>query len=588
MIPEYFIQNVLYRTNLVDIIGRYILLRKKGINLVGICPFHNENTPSFVVSPSKQIYHCFGCGEHGNAISFLMKYSGVSFQESLRELANNANYLPEDNEIKNNNQIQNARKIDKIYYKILDIALSHYINELRTSSLAIEYLKLRGITGNIAKYFGLGWANNDYYGLRKIFKNYYTDSILIESGLVVETDSGNRYDRFRGRIMFPIRSMENGNVIAFGGRTIGKNEPKYINSSETLLFLKGNELYGLWEARHEIRKKNFILIVEGYMDVIGLAQRGINNVVASLGTSITINHINKLLLLNKNLIFCFDGDVPGKKAAWRALLTCLPILKDHIVIRFIFLPDKQDPDSYIRKMGVSMFQEIINNAIPLSKFFLNELSLRNTIHEAEGRANCLLEAKSLLNSIPECMLRFQIEYELAKLVRLDITELKSFLRKDRNLEYAQKQERQIKKLDIIPSLAKRLVSLLLLYPDLLKSINNEQIETLSYDESFEVVKDLIILLKKTNSFSIEAISKIAHKHSKLQTFLKDLETSINREEKLPCPQKEWDDALCQIEFERIYKDMTKLAKSGLSSYEERQRYQYLSQKAKFIRKTGKF
>ena len=308
---------------------------------------------------------------------------------------------------------------------MLDAAQAQYLKLLKASPAAIRYLKQRGLTGEIAAHFGLGWSGTDRHGLSQVFPNY-DDPALVEAGLVIESEDGRRYDRFRERVMFPIRNAR-GSLIGFGGRIIGKGEPKYLNSPETPLFSKGQELYGLWEARQAIRQEGQVIVVEGYMDVVGLAQQGIANAVATLGTATTPDHVKKLLRASDKVIFSFDGDGAGRRAAWRALQACLPVLRDDIAIRFLFLPAEHDPDSYVRELGAEAFRACLGEAVALSRFLLDELASRHNMDEAEGRASCLHEAKPLLAAIPECALRVQIEREMAKLVQLTPEEMAQVL-----------------------------------------------------------------------------------------------------------------------------------------------------------------
>ncbi|MGE4369602.1 MAG: DNA primase [Burkholderiaceae bacterium] len=423
LIPESFIQELLARVDVADIVGRYVTLRKGGANLLGLCPFHNEKSPSFTVSPTKQFYHCFGCGAHGTAITFLMEHTGASFPEAVRSLAAGAGLtVPE--EIRTPRQrVQDKQRKEEVnqHQQALDTAQAYYLKQLKASPAAVRYLKDRGLTGETAARFGLGWSGNDRRGLATVFPNY-NDPLLVESGLVIEAEDGRRYDRFRERIMFPIRNTR-GKLIGFGGRIIGKGEPKYLNSPETPLFSKGHELYGLWENRAGIRTEGFVLVVEGYMDVVGLAQHGLANAVATLGTATTPHHIQKLIRAANKIIFSFDGDAAGRRAAWKALVTCLPLVRDDIAMRFLFLPHKHDPDSYIREFGAQAFRATVAEAQPLSRFLLDELASRHAMNEAEGRAACVHEAAPLLAQLPETTLRVQIEREFATRVLLTPEEL---------------------------------------------------------------------------------------------------------------------------------------------------------------------
>ena len=430
MIPDSFIQDLLTRVDVADVVGRYVQLKKGGVNLLGLCPFHNEKSPSFTVSPTKQFYHCFGCGAHGSAITFLMEHTGASFPEAVRSLAGAVGMtVPEENRSPGQ-QAATARRKEEVsqHTQVLQKAQAHYVALLRESPAAIRYLQQRGLTGQIAKTFGLGWATAERQSLGKVFQRY-DDPILVESGLVIESEDGRRYDRFRERVMFPIRNVK-GEIVGFGGRIIGKGEPKYLNSPETPVFSKGNELYGLFEARSAIRTEGCVIVVEGYMDVVGLAQLGVGNAVATLGTATTAMHIQKLLRASDRIIFSFDGDGAGRRAAWRALQTCLPLLRDDISIRFLFLPTEHDPDSYIRQFGQEAFRACLSESDALSTFFLNELSSRHKLKEVEGRAALVHEARPMLAMIPDITLKIQLQNELARLVQLTPEELAQLLARD--------------------------------------------------------------------------------------------------------------------------------------------------------------
>lgn len=402
-------------------------LKKGGINLLGLCPFHNEKSPSFTVSPTKQFYHCFGCGAHGSAITFLIEHTGASFPEAVRTLASAVGMsVPEENRSPSQKAASSRRREEiSQHTQVLDLAQKHYVAQLRDSPAAIRYLKERGLTGLVAKEFGLGWSGAERQALSKVFPRY-DDPILVESGLVIESEDGRRYDRFRERVMFPIRNVK-GEIVGFGGRIIGKGEPKYLNSPETPVFSKGNELYGLYESRGSIRSEGCIIVVEGYMDVVGLAQLGVRNAVATLGTATTPTHIQKLLRASDKIIFSFDGDGAGRRAAWRALQASLPLLRDDISIRFLFLPSEHDPDSYIRQFGEEAFRACLAESDALSTFFLNELAARHSIQELEGRSALVHEAKPLLALIPAIALKVQLQNELARLVQFTPEELNQLL-----------------------------------------------------------------------------------------------------------------------------------------------------------------
>ncbi|QEI08040.1 DNA primase [Pigmentiphaga aceris] len=427
MIPDSFIQDLLARVDVVDVVGRYVQLRKGGANLLGLCPFHNEKSPSFTVSPTKQFYHCFGCGAHGTAIRFLMDHAGQSFPEAVRSLADSAGMrVPEEDRSPKQREARAKREAEiSRHSQALETANTLYRQQLRTATAAVSYLKGRGLSGEVAARFGMGWASGDRQGLSQVFPTY-DDPLLVEAGLVILSEDGRRYDRFRERIMFPIRNGR-GHLIGFGGRIVGKGEPKYLNSPETPIFSKGTELYGLWEAKQAIRSAGQVVVVEGYMDVVALAQMGVEHAVATLGTATTPVHIQKLLRASDNVVFAFDGDKAGRKAAWRALEACLPLLRDDVSLRFLFLPDDHDPDSFIREFGLEGFRAALRDATALSQFMLGELAERHRMDEAEGRARCVHDAKPLLQAMPAGAIRLQIQRELATLTRLTPEELGQLL-----------------------------------------------------------------------------------------------------------------------------------------------------------------
>jgi len=336
MIPQSFIADLLNRVDIVDVVGRYVPLKKGGANLMGLCPFHNEKSPSFTVSPTKQFYHCFGCGVNGSAITFLMEYGGMGFVEAVKDLAQAVGLsVPEEY------GTDDGRRRDGPDFAalsdLLERANRFYRDRLKSERSAIDYLKGRGLTGDVARQFGLGYAPYEWNALENIFGADYGGKALLDAGLVIDGEKGRRYDRFRGRVTFPIRNTR-GALIGFGGRVIGVGEPKYLNSPETPLFEKGRELYGLFEARQAIRAAGRVLVVEGYMDVVALAQHGVGHAVATLGTACTPAHVQKLVRQTDHVIFCFDGDAAGRRAAWRALENSLPLVADDKKFSFLFLP----------------------------------------------------------------------------------------------------------------------------------------------------------------------------------------------------------------------------------------------------------
>ena len=634
MIPDSFIQDLLNRVDVADVVGRYVQLKKGGINLLGLCPFHNEKSPSFTVSPTKQFYHCFGCGAHGSAITFLIEHTGASFPEAVRTLAGAVGMtVPEENRSPGQ-KAATARRREEVsqHTKALDGAQKHYLAQLRDSPAAIRYLKQRGLTGVIAKEFGLGWASADRQALAKVFP-HYDDPILVESGLVIESEDGRRYDRFRERVMFPIRNVK-GEIVGFGGRIIGKGEPKYLNSPETPVFSKGNELYGLFEARAAIRTEGCVIVVEGYMDVVGLAQLGVRNAVATLGTATTPTHIQKLLRASDKIVFSFDGDSAGRRAAWRALQACLPLLRDDISIRFLFLPTEHDPDSYIREFGEEAFRASLKESDALSTFFLNELASRHALKEVEGRSALVHEARPLLAQVPAITLKIQLKNELARLVQLTPEELAQLMAQlppptmaslpdangfragadragsaqgNRSVDQASRGQEPgayesatgepqsgrpafgarssgrtrgvssagTSRRSVTP-LARRLLRLFLTHPELIDDLGEQQLEILHRGPNLEMVRDLIVLAQSTGARHVGALIQVADPGADLGVLLASVAADLMAQETLPNPQAEWEDAVRRIELESLKAEQEALIAEGLNNLQSQQNYQELS------------
>jgi DNA primase len=418
VIPKSFIQDLLNRLDIVDVIERYVPLKKAGANFVACCPFHNEKSPSFTVSQSKQFYHCFGCGAHGTAIGFVMEHTGMGFVEAVEDLARSIGVtVPQ--EASNVPQ----HKVAPDLYDLMQTATRYYREQLKQSPRAIDYLKGRGLSGEVAARFGIGYSPDGWQNLSSAVP-YYQDASLVETGLVIEGENDKRYDRFRDRIMFPIVNVR-GQVIGFGGRVLDKGEPKYLNSPETPLFEKGHELYGLYQAQKSIRAQQRVVVVEGYMDVVALAQHGVEYAVATLGTATTPFHVQKLLRLCEQVVFCFDGDRAGQKAAWRALENALPQLVDGKRIGFLFLPEEHDPDTYIREFGTEAFEEALEDSLPLSGYMLRELSAQVDLHTPEGRSALLQKAQPLLAAITAPTMALILRKEVAALAGITQEELEA-------------------------------------------------------------------------------------------------------------------------------------------------------------------
>ncbi|MDP4027908.1 MAG: DNA primase [Gallionella sp.] len=424
MIPKSFIQDLLNRLDIVDVVERYVPLKKAGANFVACCPFHNEKSPSFTVSQSKQFYHCFGCGAHGTAIGFVMEHAGFGYVEAIEELARGIGLdVPRERPAAGDAQREYAQKVAPDLYEVMQTATRYYREQLKQSPRAIDYLKQRGLSGEIAAKFGIGYAPDAWQSLAAAFPDYQSDT-LDETGLVVSGDEGKRYDRFRDRIMFPIINVR-GQVIGFGGRVLDKGEPKYLNSPETPLFEKGRELYGLFQAQKAIRGGQQVLVVEGYMDVVALAQHGVGYAVATLGTATTPYHVQKLLRLAEHIVFCFDGDKAGQKAAWRALENALPYLQDGKRLSFLFLPVEHDPDSFIREFGKDAFEQRVREAMPLSGYLLREASAELDLRTQEGRNQLLQRAKPLLTAITAPATALLLRKEVAALSGISQEELEA-------------------------------------------------------------------------------------------------------------------------------------------------------------------
>ncbi len=424
-IPQSFIQELLARADVVEIVGRYVQLKKGGANYMGLCPFHGEKSPSFSVSPTKQFYHCFGCGKNGNAIGFLMEHAGMNFVEAVKDLAGQyAMQVPEeDASPQDRARAAQQREKQSTLTDVLEKAGEAYRKHLKASPRAIDYFKGRGVSGQVARQFGLGYAPEGWRSLASVFPNY-DDTLLVESGLViVNEDEDKRYDRFRDRVMFPIRNVK-GECIGFGGRVLGEGTPKYLNSPETPVFSKGRELYGLFEARNALREHGYVLVTEGYMDVVALAQLGFPNAVATLGTACTPEHVHKLFRFTDSVVFSFDGDEAGRRAARKALDGALPYATDVRSVKFLFLPAEHDPDSYIREFGRDAFLRFVQQAVPLSVFLLEVTSEGSDLSTAEGRSRMLSAARPMWTLLPDGALKRQIFNEIAERASMGPHELK--------------------------------------------------------------------------------------------------------------------------------------------------------------------
>ncbi|MGB5627482.1 MAG: DNA primase [Woeseiaceae bacterium] len=421
LIPQDFIDDLIARADVVEIVGRRVQLKKAGREFKACCPFHDEKTPSFTVSPGKGFYHCFGCGAHGTAVGFLMEFDHMSFVEAIESLASSMGV-----EVPRSESDKPARRYDELF-SLMDSVARYWQAVMKETQTAVDYLKNRGIDGATAKRFGIGYAPDGWSNvLDKFGKSSEATERLLATGLIIRKDNGQHYDRFRDRIMFPIRDTR-GRTIGFGGRTLGDGEPKYLNSPETVLFHKGRELYGLFEARQALRNIEQLVVVEGYMDVVALARHGIDFSVATLGTATTSEHLNQLFRLTENVHFCFDGDRAGKAAAWRALENALPQIREGRQIRFVFLPEGQDPDSFVNENGADAFVDALDNSVALSGFLIEELASQVDMETVDGRARLAELARPLVNKIPTGVYRELLMESLAAAVGLTAAKLEKMI-----------------------------------------------------------------------------------------------------------------------------------------------------------------
>ena len=481
-----FIDDLLSRIDIVDVIGHSVQLKKHGTGYKGLCPFHAENTPSFNVSGTKQFYHCFGCGASGDAIKFLREHDGLTFMEAIEKLAAIANVeIPKSYSKKNDSS--------KKLFQINDIINKHYIQNLKSNNFAAKYLEQRGITGDLINKFHIGVANDSWESATNILKgsNQIKDGLKI--GLLVES-KGKVYDRFRNRIMFPIRSTS-GNIIAFGGRTLNKDDnAKYINSPESDLFYKSAELYGLYESKQDINKKDQIIIVEGYTDVVALHKNGFGNSVAALGTAFTKLHLTKLLRYSKNIVFCFDGDVAGKKAAWKAMTNCLTEIRDDTNVSFSFIQDGKDPDE-LSNQDPNAFKDVINNSLPLSDFLFNSLLQNLDLNKIEDKTKFTRSILPLIQLIPMGIYRKLLEEKLSSLTNLSKEDLFKGTQENVNAKDIVRTDPNINITDGL------LLSIFLEHPDLLEEFIKEVLNIVKNENIIKMLK-LIPKFKNGNSFQM--------------------------------------------------------------------------------------
>ena len=595
MIPRAFIDELLSRVDIVDVVGKSVTLKKSGSNLQGLCPFHQEKSPSFSVSETKQFYHCFGCGAHGSAISFLMEYAGLTFTDAIEELAQGVGLTVPNEAFAINSPLN--QQLSSRLFEAMEKATTFFKDNLKKDQRAKNYLINRGLSGEVALRFGIGSVPDAWQNLESVFGSYtQTDvaNVLAEVGLLIQSEGDGksavkRYDRFRDRIIFPIRNLK-GQVIGFGGRVIDKGEPKYLNSPETPLFKKGMTLYGLFEARKFIREMSYALVCEGYMDVVALAQLGFPNAVATLGTACTETHVQLLLKHTDKVVFSFDGDAAGVRAAKRAFEACIPLLSDEKEIRFLFLPKEHDPDSFVRENGPEAFKEEVDKSMPLSLFFMQVIGEELDWKTAEGRAQAQSEAKQYFKKMPAIALRVQILRDLARRLGATQVELEQFYSLpsttvqevpikplqpktyQKNKDWQKKSdlramENLAKQKPITPSdLPIQIIKLLIQYPQIGKKLTSREANDLIYiasnrtKQAGAIMKDLIDLCRlepeDSNFSSFQNILSQSEFASSYNTLLRKLlETEFS-----------FEDASTHIQgaLKNINKDMIKLEMQEIS------------------------
>jgi DNA primase len=578
MIPKPFIEDLLHRVDIVDVIDRHVKLKRAGANYVACCPFHSEKSPSFTVTQTKQFYHCFGCGAHGTAIGFLMEYSGIDFVDAVKSLAQGVGVaVPEEQRA---NQPQRRRSESDDGENLNDVMLQaaqFYRGALRDAPQAIEYLKQRGLSGDIAKKFGVGYAPEGWQNLERVFANYQSKA-LTELGLVKQNDEGRRYDMFRDRIMFPIVDVR-GQVIGFGGRVLGAGEPKYLNSPETPLFEKGRELYGLYQARRAIRDAGRVIVVEGYMDVVALAQFGIDYAVATLGTATTPAHVQKLLRQTDEIVYCFDGDNAGRRAAWRALENSLGQLADGKQVRFLFLPQGQDPDSFVREHGKAAFEKLLDEAMPLSQFLLSELSSRVDRGSAEGRARLLQEAKPLVQAIAAPMLSLLLRKLLAQLTGLTQQELDA----EFQIKSAAKPAPAPARRHSAVSQPVRLLTCLLGHLALCRKISDGQAALLAAHAEYAPVLEVIHYAQQTEQGSVAAFLE-AMRDTQYESLFQDAAARILHEAvDEDAAAHDIQSILRGVEESQVKAEFEQLTRQPLRTEEDKARFRMLERQLKALK-----
>jgi DNA primase len=568
-----------------------VQLKNGGATFMGLCPFHNEKSPSFTVSPTKQFYHCFGCGAHGTAIGFLIEYSGMGFVDAVKDLAQNVGMVVPDSD----DRMLPAQRAEHqaksvALSEVMTQACDYYRQQLRHAERAKQYLIGRGLTGEIAARYGMGYAPDGWDGLRNVFPDYEVEA-LVESGLVIDRadeDEGSsrrkRYDRFRDRIMFPIRNSK-GQVIGFGGRILDAGEPKYLNSPETPLFQKGSELYGLFEARQAIREAGYALVTEGYMDVVALAQLGFPQAVATLGTACTAVHVQKLLRQTDQVVFSFDGDSAGRRAARRALEASLPYATDGKIIKFLFLPSEHDPDSYIRELGSEAFAKQVQDAMPLSQFLLKEAAGENDLTTPEGRARTQFDAKPMLQALPASALRLQIVRGLAQLTESTPAEIEALFELAQPVSRSRVAPPRTKRSAPV-GLERQIMKLLVAHPVLASDLNQAEIEVIVQfaPDHADMLTSLFAMCGALGEQANFAALAEALRAGTSDFDALIMEVASSTESNADTARLELQGALRQVKSQVLTAELEKLVAGGLKDEQAQARYRELTMQKEHLRR----
>jgi DNA primase len=565
LIPQAFIQDLLNRVDIVDVVDRHVRLKRAGANYVACCPFHSEKSPSFTVSPSKQFYHCFGCGAHGSAVGFMIEFGGMGFVEAVKALAQTVGMtVPEDVSKRSQHVSDEADETRAV----LLTAAKFYRTALKASPRAVAYLKSRGLSGEVARDFGIGYAPQGWQNLSGAFPDYGAKALLT-AGLVKQNEEGKRYKRydlFRDRIMFPIVDVR-GNVIGFGGRVLETGEPKYLNSPETPVFEKGRELYGLYHARRGIRDAGRVLVVEGYMDVVALAQHGVGYSVATLGTATTALHVQKLLRQADEVVFSFDGDAAGRRAAWRALEVSLSELNDGKEIRFLFLPQGEDPDSYVREHGKAGFEAALRSAVPLSRYLLDELGTQVDLASAEGRARLVHAARPLVSRLPNTGFRVQLIREIAERARLTVAEVETLCGLAPSLK-RRPTAATTARTKHPPTLWRTLLRLMLDAPELAQSVSPDQRRALEAVPEFAPVVALIDYAQGSPVTTTGALLETARESPHADLYAQIAGDALSGISEIEGARKDFDGVLKKLELNAVEDQYRQLcARAGLNDVE---------------------